>query len=263
MDDRRDSAGAPSRAELVFPSGVEALAAPASFIEMAEGYGLAFEDGEIERLGRYLALLLAANELVNLTAIREADDAWERHIFDALTLLPVLAEVGDGARVIDVGSGGGLPGIPLAIVLPGVRFVLLEPTGKKAAFLSHAVKELGLTNVEVLRERAEAIAASGGPVTSLHRNGYDAVVARAVGRLATLAEITVPLAKIGGLAVLVKGQRADEELDEAKAALHALCVSHAGTVKTPTGRIVVLEKRRPTPAKYPRSAAEIKRSALG
>lgn len=196
---------------------------------------------------------------MNLTAIRDADEAWERHIFDALTLLPVLGELGEGARVIDVGSGGGLPGIPLAIVRPDLAVVLLEPTGKKAAFLRHAAEELGLTNVEVVRERAEVMGASGGA----HRDGYDAVVARAVGRLVVLAELTVPLAKIGGLIVLVKGQKADEELAEARQALHMLCVSHAGTVSTPTGRVVVLEKRRATPTKYPRSAAEMKKKALG
>jgi 16S rRNA (guanine527-N7)-methyltransferase len=175
----------------------------------------------------------------------------------------VLGELGAGARDIDVGSGGGLPGIPLAIVMPGVQFVLLEPTGKKAAFLRHAAGQLALANVEVLRDRAESIAAAGSAGAGVHRNGYDAVVARAVGRLRTLAELTVPLAKVGGLVVLVKGRQADEELAEAKAALHALCVSHAGTIDTPTGRIVVLEKRRPTPARYPRSAAEIKKNPLG
>lgn len=239
------------------------LEAPAAFLARAEEYGIAFEEGEVERLGRYLALLLAANELVNLTAIRDADEAWERHIFDALTLLPVLGELPEASRVIDVGSGGGLPGIPVAIVRPDLAVVLLEPTGKKAAFLRHAAKELGLGNVEVVRERAETLAASGGALASLHRNGYDAVLARAVGRLAVLAELAVPLAKIGGLIVLVKGQKADEELAEARQALHMLCVSHAGTVSTPTGRVVVLEKRRATPAKYPRSAAEMKKKALG
>ncbi len=238
-----------------------ALEAPASFLEQAARFGVAFEPGELERLGRYLSLLLAANELVNLTAVREVEQAWERLIFDALTLLPVLADLPEDARVIDVGTGGGLPGIPLAIVSPGFRVTLLEPTGKKAAFLRHAVSELGLTNVTVVRDRAESIA--GHSAGSEHRGGYDAVVARAVGRLQVLAELTVPLAKVGGVVALVKGQKADEELAEAKAALHMLHATHAGTVETPTGRIVVLEKRRATPTKYPRPSAEIKRHPLG
>ncbi len=239
------------------------LEAPASFLEQAEGFGIAFEPGEVERLGRYLSLLLAANELVNLTAVREIEAAWERLIFDALTLLPVLADLPEDARVIDVGTGGGLPGIPLAIVNPGMQVTLLEPTGKKAAFLRHAVGQLGLTNVKVVRDRAESIAGHRAGAGSVHRGGYDAVVARAVGRLRLLAELTVPLAKVGGVVALVKGQKADEELEEAKAALHMLHATHAGTVDTPTGRIVVLEKRRATPAKYPRPSAEIKRKPLG
>ncbi len=237
--------------------------APASFTSRCEAYGVAFDEGELEQLGKYLALLLAANTLVNLTAVRDPDDAWEKHIFDALTLLPILAELPTASRVIDVGSGGGLPGVPLAIVRPDLQFVLLEPTGKKAAFLNHVTEQLSLVNVEVVRDRAEIIGSASAPEPAEHRDGYDAVVSRAVGRLRMLAELTVPLANQGGLVVLVKGQRADEELVEARQALHMLCVSHAGTIETPTGRIVVLEKRRPTPGKYPRSAADIKRKPLG
>lgn len=252
----------PSRGDLVFPSDVPGARVPSAFLQQAEAFGISFEAGEVGRLGRYLGLLLAANTLVNLTAVREADEAWERHIFDALTLLPFLAELPEGATMIDVGSGGGLPGIPLAIVRPDLRLTLLEPTGKKAAFLLHAVSELELANVAVVRDRAEVIGSSSAVNGHEHRAAYDAVVSRAVGRLRTLVELTVPLAKIGGLVVLVKGQKADEELAEAKTAIHQLCVSHVGTVDTPTGRVVVFEKRRATPGKYPRGAAEMKRHPL-
>ncbi len=221
--------------------------------------GLTFAPGEVERLGLFLAMLLDENTRQNLTAIRSEEDAWERHIFDAMTMVGVLAELPEESKVIDVGTGGGVPGLPLACVLPKLEFTLLDATAKKTTFLARAGAALGLSNVSVVTGRAETIGAMG----SEHRRAYDAVIARAVGRLAVLSELTVPLAKVGGLCVLVKGARADEELDEAKKALHLLHAAHAGTVETPTGRIVVLEKLRETPKSYPRRDGEPKRAPLG
>lgn len=233
---------------------------PAGFVEAARELGVEFEASDLERLGRYLAMLLAANEVVNLTAISDAEQAWTRHVLDSLTLMAPLSELEEGARVIDVGSGGGLPGIPLAICMGHLRFTLLEATGKKAQFLRAASAALGLTNVEVVNERAEA----AGQDHRDHRERYDAVVARAVGPMSVIAELTVPLAKEGtGRVLLVKGQRAEEELASAKAALHLLHAVHAGTIETPTGKIVVLEKPRKTPRAYPRAAGEPKRRPLG
>jgi 16S rRNA (guanine527-N7)-methyltransferase len=250
---------------------LKSLPAPEGWVERMAGLGVVFEPGEVERLGAYLALLLEANERMNLTAIRDAADAWEKHILDALTLVPVLADLpegGVGAEVIDVGSGGGIPGLVLACVMPRTRFTLLDATGKKCEFLRSAAAELGLTHVTVINDRAEKLGQDRGERTGTgrtggHRDRYDAVVSRAVGRMATLLELTVPLAKVGGLIVLTKGQKADEELVEAKQTLHMLHAAHAGTVDTPTGRIVVVEKLRDTPKAYPRGDGEPKRSPLG
>ncbi len=219
--------------------------------------GVELEPGEAERLDAYLADLLTTNEKFNLTAVRDEGEAWERHILDSLTLVAPLASLG-AQDVADVGSGGGLPGLPLAISLPAVRFTLIEATGKKAAFLRACVERLGLSNVEVVQERAETL----GQDHHRFRERFDAVLARAVGPLRVLLELTVPLAKVGGFVLAVKGQKAEEELAGAKAALHALHAAHRCTLDTPTGRIVVIEKARRTPRVYPRAPGEPKRRPL-
>ncbi len=249
------------------------LAPTTEFLTAAAALGIEFEPGDLEKLGRYLALLLEVNQTTNLTAIREPDAAWMKHILDSLTLLPVLSTLEDGDRVLDVGSGGGLPGIPLAITLPSLRFTLLEATGKKAEFLRRAATELGLANVTVLQSRAETAAHDRGVRTAKgrtegHREAYSAVVARAVGRLAVLAELTVPFARspgegrAPGLIALIKGQRADEELAEASYALHQLKAVHSATLDTPTGRIIMLEKGAATPRMYPRRDGEPARAPI-
>lgn len=253
-------------------AAVAALPPPAEFLNSVRDLGIELEAQEIASLGLYLALLMKANETQNLTAVRDETEAWRRHILDSLTLLPALADFPERARVIDVGSGGGLPGIPLAIAMPHLGFTLLEATAKKCDFLNQAIGRLGLRNAVVLQGRSERVAHDRGErkdafgtVTHAggHREAYDAVVARAVGRLATLIELTAPLCKIGGSVLLIKGEKAEEELKEAERALHLLKVVHVETVPTPTGRIVILEKRIATPRDYPRADGEPSRAPLG
>ena len=233
---------------------------PPGFVEAAAALDIAFEPGEIDRLGRYLALLLDANTHFNLTAIKDPNEAWSRHILDSLTLVPIIASA-EAKIVIDVGSGGGLPGIPLAIVMPDVRFTLLESTGKKADFLRRTALELKLDNITVVNDRAEVIGQDHK--TGGHREKYDIVVARAVGRLPVLLELTVPLAKIGGLVLAMKGEQAQAEIAEAKAAMHLLHVGVADVREQPHGVIVIIEKQRKTPRIYPRKPGEPKRVPLG
>lgn len=245
-------------AEIVSTAPADPLPAPPEFLARAAELGIAFEPGEVEKLGRYLALLLHASTRMNLTAIKAPDQAWERHILDSLTLMAPLAELPAGATVIDVGTGGGVPGVPLAIVRPDLRFTLLDATAKKTAFVRAAVDVLGVEHLSVVTARAEQAARDPA-----HRDTYDAAIARAVGPMATVAELVTPFVKPGGVALLIKGEKAGEELAQAKAALHRLLSAHAGTIDTPTGRIVVLEKMRPTPKAYPRGNGEPKRHPLG
>lgn len=241
------------------------------FLKMAADFGVEFDPGDVERLGLFLALMLETNKTHNLTAITDPAEAWIKHIFDALTLMPLLAgleeergeEGGGGSagplRVADVGSGGGVPGIPLAVVMPGARFTLMEATGKKAEFLRAAAREIGLSNVEVVQERAERI----GQDHRAHREKYDAATARALGHLAVVAELTAPLVRTGGVVLAVKGAKADQEVAESAKAMSLLRVEHVETVATPTGRIVVLRKVAPSPRTYPRRDGEPKRAPLG
>jgi len=253
---------------------VAALPPSPEFLDAANALGIEFEPGDIERLGRYLAMLLAANREANLTSITDPGEAWRKHILDSLTLLPVLAELGPGATMIDVGTGGGLPGVPLAIVLPELRVTLLESTGKKIEFLRQAVVALGLSNVRGVLGRAEEVGQDRGERASSgreggHRERYDAVVARAVGPLNVLLELTVPLArapgegKPSGVIALIKGQKGDEELADAKEALHQLKAVHETTLETPTGRVMVFSKGAATPRTYPRRDGEPKRAPIG
>ena len=233
------------------------------FHNACNDFGIELEPGEADRLHAFLDVLYEANQTTNLTAIRDEADAWMRHIFDALTLLPVLAELepgeGDQIKVCDVGSGGGVPAIPLAIVRPDVSFTMLEATSRKTKLLESFIEKLGLTNISVVNGRAERLGAfEGGEL----RDGFDLVTARALGRVTVASELCVPLARKGGIIALIKGQKADEELAEAKKALHMLHVGHTGTIDTPTGRIVILEKLRPTPKAYPRRDGEPKRAPL-
>ncbi|MFO0639074.1 MAG: 16S rRNA (guanine(527)-N(7))-methyltransferase RsmG [Polyangiaceae bacterium] len=213
----------------------EPLVAPSSFEADLAKIGVTLDETKIAIVGDYLARLLAANELLNLTAIRSADEAWTRHALDALSLVPHLAHLGDGAAVMDVGSGGGVPGIVLAIARPDLEFLLVEATQKKAHFLEEVASALGLSNVEVAPERAEELAA-----TDL-AGSFDAVTARAVAPIERLLPWTAPFVAPGGRLLYIKGQKAPDELKAAKQAMKRLGVKHVETRLGPTGRVVVLE----------------------
>jgi 16S rRNA (guanine527-N7)-methyltransferase len=237
---------------------------PDSFLSEADALGLAFDAGDLDRLRGYLRLLYDANQRMNLTAIRDPAEAWSRHVLDSLTLLPWVAATieraeseGRSASLIDVGSGGGLPGLVLACVQPELRIVLVEATGKKARFLAQASAALGLDRIEVLPQRAEEVGRDPE-----HRETHDLVTSRAVGALNVLAEYLVPLARPDATILAIKGAKAEEEIETAKQALYKLHASVVEVHPTSTGRIVVIEKNRAVPKAYPREVGEPKRRPL-
>ena len=224
------------RPPIALPPSVP-LIAPEGFGARLDAIDAPVSATTLARLGDFLARMLAMNEQMNLTAIKDPEGAWERHILDALTLLPLLAGVPASARLVDIGSGGGIPGIVLAIARPDLQVTLVEATQKKAAFLSAVSEAMGLSNVEVLAERAEKL--GKGEL----RDAFDVVTARAVARLEALAPLTLPFARPGGLVLLIKGARADEELEEARKVIAKQHAVHEKTIATPTGRVVVLRRR--------------------
>jgi 16S rRNA (guanine527-N7)-methyltransferase len=192
------------------------------------------------RLERFVELLLAGNAKVNLTAARDRD-AVAAHIHDALTLVPY---VGEG--LVDVGSGGGFPAIPLAVV-SGIAPTLIEANGKKARFLQEANEALGL-HARVVPARAEA--AGRDPAL---RERFDWATARAVGTLPTVLELTVPFLRLGGRAVLQRGRLSEPE--RAAALDAALVLGAAFVEEVPAGgerRILIFEKRSATGPRFPR-----------
>jgi 16S rRNA (guanine527-N7)-methyltransferase len=219
--------------------------------------GIVLDPGQLEQLDRFVGLLLARNQQLNLTRIVEPAEVERRHLLDSLTCaLPVLAELTAGTpwRCIDVGSGGGLPGVPLAIAFPALRVTLLESVGKKAAFLREVVAALGLTQVEARSERAEELARLPD-----QRDGYDLVVARALAPLDVALELCLPFARPGGVVVLPRGSDLEGQLLAGQGAAEELGgrlrppIPLDDVPELPPGRsLVVADKLGPTPARFPR-----------
>lgn len=228
---------------------------PSSALRLAASHGTPLEGALLDRLERYLDALIATNAAFNLTAVTDRDEAWTKHVADSLSLAPELRELG-ARSVVDVGSGGGLPGIPLACALPDCTFTLLEATGKKARFLEDTARALGLANVRVVAERAETFGQGAG------RARFDAATSRAVSRLPVLLELTLPLVRVGGASLAIKGEQAEAEIAEAARALQLLQGRVVHSRRTDTGTVIRIDKVAQTPAKYPRRPGEPKRSPL-
>lgn len=214
-------------------------------------------------LNQYLDQLLLANQQFNLTGIRDRDQAWDRLIVDSLTLLPGLEHMAGGSTIIDVGSGGGLPGVPIAIVRPDLHITLLEATGKKARFLQDCIDNLSLPSVRVVHQRAEALGQD-----QHHRQSYDVAVCRAVGPMNCVLEYLLPLVCVGGRALVMKGPNVESELEIAGDALSILgagelCVFEAYPEDFGRDTVIVsVLKERPTPNAYPRRDGIPKQSPL-
>jgi 16S rRNA (guanine527-N7)-methyltransferase len=207
----------------------------------------------LEKLGLYLRALLDTNQRVNLTGIRDLEVAWRKLVIDSLTALPGLEDLPAGSKVVDVGTGGGMPGLPLAVCRPDLLFTLIDSTGKKTKFIQDQCKSLHLPHVSVLNDRAETIGQQ-----SAHRESFDLAVCRAIGPMRELLEYTLPLVRVGGAVLAMKGPSVEQELNQAGDALAALGggdvnVFDAFPPEFEINTVIVhVTKESATPGKYPR-----------
>jgi 16S rRNA (guanine527-N7)-methyltransferase len=227
--------------------------------ELAARASVDLDESRQRQLERYLDLLLAANQKMNLTRITDSMAARLLHVADALTVLPHLPPAGH--RLADVGSGGGVPGMVLAIARPDVAVTLIESTQKKAAFLSSAAAELGLGNVTVDPRRAEELGRSAG------RESFEIVVARAVATMPWLAEWMLPLVAKGGLMLAMKGPKVNQEMPAAARAIRMLGGGqpHIEPTNLPghQGHVIVkIRKLSRTDPRYPRAASAAKGKSI-
>lgn len=233
--------------------------------ELPDGFEL--DQGQLEQFAHFRDLLLGWNERINLTAIKDPVEVERKLFLDALHMVPAIQEsvpAGRTASLIDIGTGAGFPGLPLAIALPEIDFTLLDSTNKKLIFITAVVDELGLKNVETLHGRAEEIGHD-----FVYRARFDLATARAVASLPTLIELTTPLLRERGRAFFPKSADIENELAEGERActmLGAQIVSssilpHKGDEQVT--RLVILDKLEPTPMRFPRRAGLPAKEPLG
>ena len=231
--------------------------------EMAINSGIELNMSQLNNLYLYKEMLVEWNEKINLTAITDDEEIIAKHIIDSLEIVKYIKE---GQKIIDVGTGAGLPGIIIAIYFEGiVNITLFDALNKRIIFLNEVIKELGLKNVEAIHGRAEETAND-----NKFRENYDIVVSRAVARLNILLEITVPFVKIGGNCIYMKADKTDEELSEIKKAKVELGIQYIDTNKYNisvneeilTHTIINFKKKELTKNKYPRQFAKIKKKPL-
>jgi len=235
-------------------------------IEGAGKLGIKLNARQVKQFELYYQELIEWNKKINLTAITDYSSVQVKHFLDSLTITLALSQeevAGQHFNIVDVGTGAGFPGVPLKILLPQPRLVLLEPTTKKTVFLHHIIRKLELENVEVLSARAEE--AAHLPV---YREQFALVLSRAVALLPTLVELTLPFCQIGGRLIAQKKGEIDQEVNRAKEAITVLGGKLDRIKKielegfSDARYLVIIDKICPTPGKYPRRSGLPKRRPI-
>ena len=231
--------------------------------ELAEIH-LSLTDEQVKKFMLTYEMLVETNKVMNLTAITDFDDVITKHFIDSLSLVRIkkirdeLVNARD-LKVIDMGTGAGFPGIPLAIAFPNVKFVLVDALLKRVKYLNALIEKINLSNVTVLQKRAEDIGRD-----PMHREQYDIAVSRAVANLSPLCEYCLPLVKVNGDFIAYKSNKAEEEIATSRRAITTLGGKIAGTetflMNNPSDNekiertLIDIKKVKKIPATYPRKA---------
>ena len=229
------------------------------FISLLKQNNVVLSEKQVLQFEQYLHLIQEYNKVMNLTGITEEEEVYEKHFYDSL--LFSLNENMGNKKLIDVGSGAGFPGIPLAIAYPSLRITLLEPLMKRCVFLSTVQQTLGLENVEVVCDRAE-------DYSKVHKEEFDIATARAVSKLNILLEISSQMIKVGGHFIALKGRIAQEEIDQAQNALKVLNFKivknkeDSRPSEEDKRANIFIKKMGSTNPKYPRNYSQVKNRPL-
>lgn len=221
--------------------------------EGAQEMGIDLSSEQLERFQRYYEVLTDWGERVSLTSVKDEEGIQRRHFLESAALIPILEESGlslTDKSLIDIGSGAGIPGIPLKIIDPTIKLTLVEAKQRKAEFLSALLKELEFDDVVVIPRRSEETAHN-----ATHREQYNFAVAKALAPLSTLIELTLPFLVMGGVLIAPKGKDADREVAVADVALETLKGSIRSTHPIPFVKkqtVVLVDKNLPSPARFPR-----------
>lgn len=229
--------------------------------EYASRIGIEISGDKAKAFDRFAEMLLEWNEKMNLTAITEPNDVAIKHFTDSLTVLPIFPE-NEKASVIDIGSGAGFPGIPLAIMSRNIRFTLLDSLNKRITFLDAVAKEIGLDNVTAVHGRAEQLSRE-----SNYREQFDFAIARAVANLSALCEYALPFVKVGGYFIAMKGREIEDEISDAMDAIKLLSgeLKSIQHIELPDGserNIIMIKKISQSSSKYPRPFTKISKNPL-
>jgi len=228
------------------------------FIKQLETKGITLTPQQVNQFKQYFKILVEWNEKMNLTAITDEEGVYLKHFYDSLTIAFDFDFTDQS--IVDVGAGAGFPSVPLKIVYPELKITIVDSLTKRITFLNHLFKELNLSNCQAISARAEDYAKD-------HRQKCDIVMARAVARLNILDELCLPLVKVGGYFLALKGLKATEELEEAGKGIVLLGgqveKSIDFTLTNDNHRSnISIKKLRDTPAKYPRMFGKIKKQPL-
>ncbi len=223
--------------------------------------GMVLSDEQYRQLSRYCELLVERNRSVNLTAITDDEGVAVKHFFDSIYPF-TLFELPKGASLIDVGTGAGFPSCPLKVWRDDIKLTLLDSLNKRISFLEELSQSIGL-EARCIHGRAEELGKKEGC-----RESFDIATARAVANMSDLSEYCLPFVKVGGIFAALKGSGGEEELEAAKPAIKLLggrtekVINY--TLPNGDGRtLIIIRKLTPTPSKYPRNAAQMKKKKLG